>query len=109
MQKCIKCGEVDGIIRAGFLRGLQRFHCKLCDFYFVIQLKDIETTTKKNNPITIIDVAKHLGVSISTVSRALNNKADINQKTKDAIIKAALDLDYKPNFWHKACTKEAHT
>lgn len=98
MQKCIKCGEVEGIIKAGFLRGRQRFHCKLCNQYFVIEEHNPEIAARENTPTTIIDVAKHLGVSISTVSRALNNKPDINQNTKEAILKAALELDYKPNF-----------
>ncbi|GGD52322.1 LacI family transcriptional regulator [Emticicia aquatilis] len=66
--------------------------------------------TKSNNPITIVDVANFLGVSISTVSRALNNKSDINQKTKDAIIQAAIDLDYKPNFLAQSLNKgSTHT
>jgi LacI family transcriptional regulator len=97
MQKCIKCGKVDGIIKAGFLRGEQRFQCKLCNHYFVLETNEI-VESKGNNQTTIIDVAKHLGVSISTVSRALNNKLDINQKTKETIIQTAIDLDYKPNF-----------
>lgn len=109
MQKCIKCGKVDGIIKAGFLRGQQRFLCKLCNHHFVLEMNEI-AETKGNNPTTIIDVAKHLGVSISTVSRALNNKSDINQKTKDTIIQAAIDLDYKPNFLAQSLHKgSTHT
>lgn len=110
MQKCIKCGKVDGIIKAGFLRGQQRFHCKLCNHHFVNEIIAAETSTRENSQITIIDVAKHLGVSVSTVSRALNNKTDINPKTKDAIIQAALDLDYKPNFLAQSLHKgSTHT
>jgi LacI family transcriptional regulator len=109
MQKCIKCGKVEGIIRAGFLRGRQRFQCKLCNHYFVLEVNE-PVNPKKNNPTTIIDVAKHLGVSISTVSRALNNKADINHSTKQAILKAAAELDYKPNFLAQSLHKgSTHT
>lgn len=51
-----------------------------------------------------------MGVSISTVSRALNNKSDISQKTKDAIIQAAIELDYKPNFLAQSLNKgSTHT
>ncbi|MDO6492698.1 MULTISPECIES: LacI family DNA-binding transcriptional regulator [unclassified Cellulophaga] len=47
--------------------------------------------------ITIKDVAKKLNVSISTVSRAFNNKYDINEETKQRILKTANELGYKPN------------
>ncbi|CDF79840.1 transcriptional regulator, LacI family [Formosa agariphila KMM 3901] len=47
--------------------------------------------------ITIKDVAKKLNVSISTVSRALNDKYDIKEETKDLILKTAKELGYTPN------------
>jgi len=43
------------------------------------------------------DIAQELGVSITTVSRALNNKADINADTREAILAVAQKLNYKPN------------
>lgn len=51
----------------------------------------------KSNPITIIDIAKLLGISKSTVSRALKNHPDISQETKDAVNKVAESLKYIPN------------
>jgi LacI family transcriptional regulator len=47
--------------------------------------------------ITIKDIARTAGVSTVTVSRALNNKPDINQGTKDRILRIAEELEYKPN------------
>ncbi|WP_405267283.1 LacI family DNA-binding transcriptional regulator [Cellulophaga sp. Ld12] len=47
--------------------------------------------------ITIKDVAKKLNVSISTVSRAFNDKYDIKEETKNLILKTAKELGYKPN------------
>ena len=47
--------------------------------------------------ITIKDVAKKLNVSISTISRAFNNKADINIGTKELILKTAKQMGYRPN------------
>jgi len=47
--------------------------------------------------ITIKDLAKELGVSISTVSRALNDKYDINPATREKIISKAQELGYSPN------------
>lgn len=48
---------------------------------------------------TITDVAKKAGVSIATVSRYLNGKADGNMKeaTKRKIDEAIKELDYEPN------------
>lgn len=44
--------------------------------------------------VTIRDVAKAAGVSINTVSRALNNKPDINKETKEKVLKVARELGY---------------
>ena len=46
---------------------------------------------------TIRDVANHLGVSVSTVSRYLNNHPDLNEETRRKIEKAIHDLDYVPS------------
>ncbi len=47
--------------------------------------------------ITIKDIARELGVSPSTVSRALKNNPDISQETRDLIHKYAKEHNYKPN------------
>ncbi|MDO6801319.1 LacI family DNA-binding transcriptional regulator [Wenyingzhuangia sp. 1_MG-2023] len=47
--------------------------------------------------ITIKDVAKKLNVSISTVSRAFNDKYDIKKETRDLILQTAQELGYRPN------------
>ncbi|WP_168190130.1 LacI family DNA-binding transcriptional regulator [Caloramator sp. E03] len=47
---------------------------------------------------TIKDVAKRSGVSVATVSRVLNNTAPVNYKTKETIMKAIEELNYKPNI-----------
>ena len=54
-------------------------------------------TNMKKPPITIKDIAKALGISPSTVSRALKNHPDISQETKDNVNKYAKDFNYKPN------------
>ncbi len=48
--------------------------------------------------ITIKDVAKASGYSINTVSRALNNKSEIKEETKEKILKVARELGYFKNF-----------
>ncbi|TBL75649.1 LacI family DNA-binding transcriptional regulator [Paenibacillus thalictri] len=46
---------------------------------------------------TIKDIAKKLGVSVSTVSRALNNHPDIREETKEEVLEAIKKLNYTPN------------
>lgn len=46
---------------------------------------------------TIRDVAKRVGVSPSTVSRALNKKGRIGKATRRKILRAAQEMDYHPN------------
>ncbi len=51
----------------------------------------------KKGPITIKDIAYELGISPSTVSRALKNHPDISTKTKEAVHFLAKKYHYKPN------------
>jgi len=46
---------------------------------------------------TIKDIAKAAGVSITTVSRALNGYSDVSVETREKIRKLAEEMDYKPN------------
>lgn len=43
------------------------------------------------------DIAEALDISVTTVSRALNDKYDISAKTKELVIQKAEELDYRPN------------
>jgi LacI family transcriptional regulator len=52
----------------------------------------------EHKPITIRDVAKEAGVSISTVSRAFNNYSDINSETREKILRISEELGYVPNI-----------
>jgi len=47
--------------------------------------------------VTLKDIGKEVGVSATTVSRALNNKPDISYETKQKIKEAAERLGYSPN------------
>lgn len=47
--------------------------------------------------ITIKDLAKHLSLSTSTISRAFVNDQNIHHETKKRILDAAAELGYKPN------------
>ena len=47
--------------------------------------------------VTIKDVAAKCGLSISTVSKAFNNYADISAETREAVQRAAREIGYYPN------------
>jgi LacI family transcriptional regulator len=47
--------------------------------------------------ITIRDVAKHLNLSITTVSRALDGYDDVADETRQRVIQAAQEMGYTPN------------
>lgn len=51
----------------------------------------------RSNQITIKDIARILGISASTVSRALKDHPDINIDTKKAVNELAGKLKYHPN------------
>ncbi len=48
-------------------------------------------------PVTIKDIAKILGISVSTVSRALKDHPDISADTKEKVNEIAKKLNYRPN------------
>jgi len=54
---------------------------------------------------TLKQIAEISGVSIATVSRALNNDPRISEPTKKRIQKIAGELDYNPNLFARGLTK----
>ncbi len=99
MIRCVKCNQVHAITRAGILRGRQRYYCKDCKTYFTLPEVDKKAfpETGKKHMATIVDIAKALNISKSTVSRALREHSDINPQTREAVLKKARQLDYQPN------------
>jgi LacI family transcriptional regulator len=55
----------------------------------------------KKNITTLKKIAKELGISISTVSRSLNDHPDISNITKDKVLQIAKKLNYVPNLFAK--------
>ncbi|MCL4416751.1 MAG: LacI family transcriptional regulator [Actinobacteria bacterium] len=47
---------------------------------------------------TLKDIAKKLGVSITTVSKAISNHPDISEKRKEQVLEAIKDMKYVPNI-----------
>lgn len=66
------------------------------------QLESLRTKFRQPNmkkeKTTIHDIARKLNITASTVSRALNDNPRISEETKKAVRKAALKLNYQPNF-----------
>ena len=48
--------------------------------------------------VRIKDIARDLGVSSMTVSKALRNQFDISEKTRQRVVKRAEELGYQPNL-----------
>ncbi|WP_296383451.1 LacI family DNA-binding transcriptional regulator [Winogradskyella sp.] len=52
----------------------------------------------RTNSITLKYIGSVLNLSVSTVSKALNNSSEISIKTKTKVVKTAKALNYKPNI-----------
>jgi len=48
-------------------------------------------------PVTLADIAQELGVSMMTVSRAINNRPTISAETRERVLEAARRMGYQPN------------
>ena len=60
--------------------------------------------------VTLKQIAENLGISITTVSKALKDYPDVSKKTKALVKKEAKKLQYKPNvFAVNLRTKESKT
>lgn len=53
------------------------------------------------------DIARQLGVSIATVSRALNGSPEIGRQMQARVLKVAKELNYRPNPFAQSLRKEA--
>ena len=109
MVECRQCQSASEVVKAGFLRGRQRFYCKTCQVHFTVELPSV-SPQKVVRQTTIIDIAKSLGVAPSTVSRALNGSTDINSLTRQEILRVANEMDYRPNLLAQSLHRgETHT
>jgi len=55
---------------------------------------------------SIIDVAKLAGVSISTVSRVMNDHPNVSEKKREVVMKAITELNYVPNALAQGLVKK---
>lgn len=52
---------------------------------------------RSGRPLSIYDLAQHLGISYGTVSRALNDRAEVSPATRERVLAAAQALGYSPS------------
>jgi LacI family transcriptional regulator len=55
----------------------------------------------RSNTVTIHDVAKRSGVSYQTVSRVINNHANVAQHTRERVMQTIEELNYRPSLLAK--------
>ena len=65
---------------------------------FLVSVGAITGERKMDRPVTIKDLAKDLNVSVTTISKALNNHPDISSKRKREIVDYAAKVNYTPNM-----------
>ena len=71
---------------------------------FICQLETLPVTFPKNinlhnnsgKNMTIKDIARLAGVSVSTVSRVLNNHPDVSEKAKESVLAVVEKYNYIP-------------
>jgi DNA-binding LacI/PurR family transcriptional regulator len=54
------------------------------------------------NGATIVDIARKLGVSPMTVSRALSGSTEVSEDTRQRVITCARELRYRPHRWARS-------
>jgi LacI family transcriptional regulator len=88
-------------------------NCNRLQFFFKIFLLLFVTpitTMSHEKDITIYDIAKHLRISATTVSRGLKDHPSINKNTRKKIADAAKELGYRSNtFASSLRSKKTHT
>src|SRR5262245_52319559 len=60
-------------------------------------MSDSGTTSRAGGRVGVRDVARLAGVSTQTVSRVLNNSASLREETRQRVLEAMAQLDYRPN------------
>lgn len=65
--------------------------------------------SKKIAKTTIIDIAKASGVSVSTVSRIINNKPDVSEETRERVLAIIKEHRFSPYVsWQQLASGKSH-
>ncbi len=57
-------------------------------------------------PVTLRDIARRLGLSVTTVSRALAGYSDVAPDTRARVQQAARDMGYRPHAWARRLRRQ---
>ncbi len=74
-----------------------------------IRTVKVESTSRSRQRVSLKSIAKHLGISTTTISVVVNDAPAaqaISQETKDRILKAAQELNYRPNFFARSLRQQ---
>ncbi|MDN6899423.1 substrate-binding domain-containing protein [Oenococcus sicerae] len=63
----------------------------------------------ENKQPTIYDVSERVGVSLATVSRVVNNNGKVKDETRQKVLKAIKELNYRPNAMAKGLASSKTT
>jgi LacI family transcriptional regulator, galactose operon repressor len=79
----------------------------LGDFEFPVNaisalLSTTSNMVNSNMAVTLKDIARDLGVSVITVSKALRDHSDISDETKARVLKRVKEMNYRPNLSARA-------
>lgn len=53
----------------------------------------------RNEPVTLMDIVRHTGLSRGTVDRVLHKRGEVSRKSYDKVMQAIEELGYKPNVY----------
>jgi LacI family transcriptional regulator len=63
----------------------------------------------KLKKMTIVDIAKASGVSVTTVSRILNNKPDVAEETRQRVLQVIEQHNFSPQLaWQQLRSGKSH-
>ena len=57
-----------------------------------------ESVPTRRRPVSMMDVARHAGVSQKTVSRVVNNEPHVTEAVRTQVLQAIQELGFRPNF-----------
>jgi LacI family transcriptional regulator len=101
------------VLKSGIVRNRQRYVCKRCNYHFTLHHEKKRSGSVKpdlNRATTQEDIARAMGLSVSTVSRALKDHPDISLATRQAVRQLAQELAYEPNVLAQSLvTRTTHT
>lgn len=64
---------------------------------FILEPQKMRSSSKKSGNVTIVDIARDVGVSHATVSRVLNDRPGVKESTRQEVLTAVQRLGYTVN------------